>query len=228
MSTHERVADTESSAYSIPNPSYSEPGSAGSIPSKDNVTAEGGGGSHVRSERSDAGTRPAGALEYSQFRNTDPKPRVSTRSTSSSRGGPVRMRVEPWKSPFLEHHEKAAYPRNAHDVRLAIDRRFHTVVIPVPVENVIGNGLCVVPVLCSYPQTPGPGDYSPLRIPYKGTVRMAPGHSKSDVDWEILRASQLPGPGEYSPLPPAPAPGGKFSTAFPKSYVRAVSRVDIR
>ena len=64
------------------------------------------------------------------------------------------------------------------------------------------------------PDVPGPYMVNGVR-----GGRFAQGKPKSDVEWKILRASQVPGPGQYTMDDSKRLGGGRFSTANPKSDV---------
>ena len=66
---------------------------------------------------------------------------------------------------------------------------------------------------------PGPGEYDVTETRRIGGGRISRASGKSDVDWEIYRASQIPGPGAYDPDRAHAVGGGRFSTAKPKTDV---------
>ncbi len=69
---------------------------------------------------------------------------------------------------------------------------------------------------------PGPGSY---KLP--STLEAAGGRfnvsaAKSDVEWQMLRASQVPGPGSYEPVDPnlkQSERGGKISESKQPSHI---------
>ena len=74
--------------------------------------------------------------------------------------------------------------------------------------------------------SPGPLMYPDIDSKFKklskyksyGSVRIAEGNPKSDVDWKIYRASFIPSSAEYNPNASLKGPsGGQFSTAFAKT-----------
>ena len=74
--------------------------------------------------------------------------------------------------------------------------------------------------------SPGPLKYPDIDSNFKklskyksyGSVRIAEGNPKSDVDWKIYRASFIPSSADYNPNASLKGPsGGQFSTAFAKT-----------